>query len=240
MGNSSSKISGVPRSKGKGKSIIEKMKKSINRVNPENEDVFGLIDVSNFIPFMTKEEVKSRIEETHEYRRINCGKIVIDEEVPDKILDLILKLSSINREDAKEYIKFNSKFYTYYKEGGSIPRLYGVFDFGTKLKDFTAFPIVLLLDFITVKRRLHVRSEDVNQFNDAFDLYLYTLRQIDRCQNDPYIDMMDHEELRYEHKLPITKDEIHEIISFFYSILDKNHIIYYIRMNDDLNHIDLN
>ena len=81
--------------------------------NAEIEDEYGLIDVSPFLD-QTKEEVDFIIKRAQENRRQNQGRIVIDEEVPDNIINSLLKLSHIDINDNDKQWQLRSAFKNYY------------------------------------------------------------------------------------------------------------------------------
>ena len=84
----------------------------MNKVNPEKDDFYGLVDVSRLFLYHSKEEATAMIEQAHELRRRICGKIVFDEEVPGNVHESLFKLSAIDRDDAGEYILFRYRFGT--------------------------------------------------------------------------------------------------------------------------------
>ena len=212
--------------------------KKWNNEKRERGDIYGLIDVTKLTWPRYIDDPASMVEQKHERRRRDCGEIVIDEEVPQKIINLLKKLSFIESDDVISNVGFLHDFDSYYEERGFAPTLFGVSISGEESRDFTGVPIVLLLDFITVKKRLHVRSKDVKDFCRGFDSYLQTLRRIEYCQSKKYKHFYN--DFNYKQKLPITKEEIHSIIKFFYEVLDKNNLSKYKEDNTDLDDVAIN
>ena len=238
MGNSPSETK--RKHKCASKRLFPSWWKKQDRKDPEKDDIYGLIDVSKLMLPKYDEEPAAMIKQKHERRRKNCGKIFINEEVPQKIIDLLIKLSYIESDDVINNIAFRCDFYSYYKEGAILSTPFLLLIEAKMSKDITAIPIILLLDFITVKKRLHVRSKEVDDFCTTFDSYLFILRQIEYCQNQEYVDPKDRHDFAFEPKLPITKEEIHSIIEFFYEVLDKNHLSRYKEYNTDLDDVAIN
>ena len=237
MGNSHSETQ--RKQEDSNKHLFSSWLKKWNEENPEKGDIYGLIDISKLTLPESNEESVAMVEQKHERRRRNCGKIVINEEVPQKIMDLLIKLSYYENDDVLNNIWFSHDFNSYYEEIGFLPTLSCVVAEAKMHKDFTALPILLLLDFITVKKMLHIRYKEVKDFCTAFDSYLYILRQIEYRQNKKSTSLHIYKDFVYKHKLPITKEEIHSIIEFFYMVLDKNHLSKYKEENTNLNHVDV-
>ena len=101
--------------------------------------------------------------------------------------------------------------------------------------DFTSYPIAILLDFITTDKRLHVRSKEVRKYVETFDGYLETLKMIALYQYDKDDGSPNYHMYHNKNKLPITIEEIRELVRFHYSIMDKYKIrSYNERMNEDI------
>ena len=211
-------------------------KKKVKNTEATNEPVYGIIDVRKVLSSYQIEENIHLMEQGHEARRKNCGKIVINEEVPDNILNYLIKLTFIDSENENEKPGFEDAFGSYYRLWNrGYPDVRSVCVHCEPNGDFTSYPIMLLLDFITTDKRLHVRLKEVRRYVETFDAYLYTLKMIAYHQYDKVNHYSHYYSYHNENKLPITIEEIRELVRFHYSIMDKYKLHdYYYRENEDI------
>ena len=209
-------------------------KKKIKSVEAINKPVYGFIDIRKVMPSYEFEENILLMEQGREARRQNCGKIVINEKVPDNILNSLIKLTFIDSKNENEKPGFYYVFHHYYMRGRKFPDILCVCLHCKPNDDFTSYPIMMLLDFITTDKRLHVRSKEVRNYVITFDAYLETLKMIALHQHVKESGSSHYGLYHNKNKLPITIEEIRELVRFHYSIIDKYKISNYERGNEDI------
>ena len=215
--------------------IKERILYKFKHLFPEEEDEFGLIDISPFID-IPKEYVISRIKYTNKWISKKRGKIVIEEQVPDRIFNLLMKLTLINDGDKLKRHHIDVLFRHCYSNRSYDDKYFGAYMSGKIFADFTLFPLFLFLSCITKDKRLRVREKDLDDYIHYVDRYFDLIRRFKYCQiHRSYQDEYPMYICNYE--LPFNDDEIFEIIDFHYSIADKYSRKHYKKFNTDRDHI---
>ena len=227
-------------------SICKKIKSLKNRMS-HSEDVYGVVDpiplfrpVERCINYVCPEEFKSRIDFRHRYRQEHGGDIIIDELVPDNILNNLITLANTKtRETLIDYplIHIMDEYFskdTRNTSHGDLRHLYFVCH---ESHNICGIPIAILLDYITVNKRLHVREREMREFLEGFDIYLNYIKNIEYCSRFSWT-RIRYSEYHINVTIPIPSEDINEMIRFLYEIIDKNGIEYTRRCNDCIDHLN--
>ena len=163
---------------------------------------------------VSPEEARACIERRRVRRKQRGGKIVVDELVPDGVLNSLMKL--YNECDIRMH-NHDLEYYYPKCEDGRILKM--VCLYCNHSHYYKAIPAIILTDYITVNRRLHIREPEYEEFVTSLDLYLDHIRKVEHVQrnnngeNHPGFENTDY--------LPVTLNEIIDIIHFLYGVMDK-------------------